>query len=211
MLPDMIDILFDGPDEKSAKHTLVLAHGAGAPMDSDFMNVFSAGLGECGIRVARFEFPYMDGHRVTGKKRPPDRQPILLQTWREVIAQIGGSAVNIGGKSMGGRMATLLAAAEDAPPIRRLICLGYPFHPPGKPKKQRTGHLSSLSVLTLMVQGDRDAMGNREEVEGYPLSRSIQLHWCPDGNHDLTPRKKSGYTKKGNWEAAINTVATFLS
>ena len=115
MLSDMIDILFDGPDEKSAKHTLILAHGAGAPMDSGFMNVFAAGIGERGIRVARFEFPYMDGRRVTGKKRPPDRQPKLLETWREVITQIGGSAVNIGGKSMGGRMATLLAVAEDVP------------------------------------------------------------------------------------------------
>ncbi len=211
MLSDMIDFLFDGPDQKSAKHTLILAHGAGAPMDSDFMNVFAAGIGERGIRVARFEFPYMDGRRLTGKKRPPDRQPILLQTWREVITQIGGSAVNIGGKSMGGRMATLLAVAEGAPPIRRLICLGYPFHPPGRPEKKRTYHLSSLSVPTLMVQGDRDAMGNREDVEGYILSPSIQLHWCPDGNHDLTPRKKSGFTKNRNWEAAMNTVATFLS
>ena len=135
-------------------------------MDSGFMNGFAAGIGERGIRVARFEFPYMDGRRVTGKKRPPDRQPILLQTWREVITQIGRSAVNIGGKSMGGRMATLLAVAEDAPPIRRLLCLGYPFHPLGRPEKTRACHLSSLSVPTLMVQGDRDPMGNREDVEG---------------------------------------------
>lgn len=210
MFFDMIKILFDGPEEKFAKHTLVLAHGAGAPMDSDFMNYFAAGLAEHEVRVARFEFPYMAHRRVTGIKRPPGRQVILLETWREVVAQIGKNAVNIGGKSMGGRMATLLAAAEDAPPIRRLICLGYPFHPPGKPEILRTDHLLSLSVPTLIVQGDRDPMGNSNEVGGYKLSPAIQLHWCPDGNHDLAPRKNSGFTEKENWVAAMNTLAKFL-
>lgn len=210
MLFDMINILFHGPEEKSAKHTLVLAHGAGAPMDSDFMNYFTAGLAERDVRVARFEFPYMAHRRVTGIKRPPGRQAILLETWREVVAQIGKDAVNIGGKSMGGRMATLLASTEDAPPIRRLICLGYPFHPPGKAEKLRTDHLFSLSVPTLIVQGDRDPMGNRNEVGCYKLSPAIQLHWCPDGNHDLTPRKNSGFTEKDNWVDAVNTVAKFL-
>ena len=210
MFFDMINILFDGPEEKFAKHTLVLAHGAGAPMDSDFMNYFAAGLAEHDVRVARFEFPYMAHRRVRGIKRPPDRQLILLEIWREVVAQIGKNAVNIGGKSMGGRIATLLASAEDAPPIRRLICLGYPFHPPGKPEKLRTDHLLSLSVPTLIVQGDRDPMGNRNEVGGYKLSPAIELHWCPDGNHDLTPRKNSRFTEKENWVAAMNTLAKFL-
>ena len=210
MLFNMINILFDGPEEKIAKQTLILAHGAGAPMDSDFMNCFATGLAERDVQVARFEFPYMADRRVTGIKRPPGNQAILLETWREVLSQIGKNPVNIGGKSMGGRMATLLASAEDAPPIRRLICLGYPFHPLGKPEILRTDHLSSLSVPTLIVQGDRDAMGNRDEVEGYNLSPTIQLHWCSDGNHDLTPRKNLGFTKEGNWVAAMNAIAKFL-
>ena len=107
-------------------------------------------------------------------------------------------------------MATLFASAENAPPMRRLICLGYPFHPAGKPELLRTGHLFSLSVPTLIVQGDRDPTGNRNEVGGYKLSPAIQLHWCPDGNHDLTPRKNSGFTEKENWVAAMNAVAKFL-
>jgi uncharacterized protein len=209
MLSDMIDILFDGP--KTAAHTLVLAHGAGAPMDSPFMDTFAAGLGARGIRIARFEFPYMVNRRATGKNRPPDRQPILLQTWRDVIAQLGDHPIAVGGKSMGGRMASLLAAEPDAPNISALVCLGYPFHPPGKPDRLRTEHLAALASPTLIVQGERDALGNRDEVEGYTLSKSIYLHWCPDGNHDLTPRKRSGHTQEANWDGAMDAVAGFLA
>ncbi|MBT3535022.1 MAG: alpha/beta fold hydrolase [Rhodospirillaceae bacterium] len=205
----MIDILFDGP--KTAAHTLVLAHGAGAPMDSPFMDTFAAGLGARGIRIARFEFPYMVNRRATGKNRPPDRQPILLQTWRDVIAQLGDHPIAVGGKSMGGRMASLLAAEPDAPNISALVCLGYPFHPPGKPDRLRTEHLAALASPTLIVQGERDALGNRDEVEGYTLSKSIYLHWCPDGNHDLTPRKRSGHTQEANWDGAMDAVAGFLA
>lgn len=216
ILSTMIPILFDGPED--AALTLILAHGAGAPMDSDFMNVFAAGIakrgGQRGIRIARFEFPYMAIRRATGKKRPPDRAPVLLQAWREVMAQFGHAPLAIGGKSMGGRMATLLAAEADAPEIaaqiQAVVCLAYPFHPAGKPDRPRTAHLADLATPTLIVQGDRDALGNRDEVAGYTLSRKIQLHWCPDGNHDLTPRKRSGFTQEDNWEGAMDAVAEFL-
>ncbi len=173
------------------------------------MDAFAAGLGDRGIRVARFEFPYMESRRRTGKKRPPDRQPILLQSWREVIARIGEGNLIIGGKSMGGRMATLLAAEDDPPPLAGLVCLGYPFHPPGKPDRMRTEHLEDLRLPCLIAQGERDAMGNHDEVSTYSLSESIQLHWCPDGNHDLTPRKKSGHTQEDNWAGAMDAVAAF--
>ncbi len=208
MLSGMIDILFDGP--KVATHTLILAHGAGAPMDSPFMAVFADGLGARGIRTARFEFPYMALRRAAGKKRPPDRQPILLRTWRDVIAQVGDQPILIGGKSMGGRMASLLAADEEPPEISALVCLGYPFHPAGKPDRLRTEHLGELSPPSLIVQGERDALGNRDEVEGYTLSKNIQIHWCPDGDHDLTPRKRSGHTQDGNWRGAMDAIAGFL-
>ena len=113
-----------------------------------------------------------------------------------------------------GSLATLLAAEADAPEIaaqiQAVVCLAYPFHPAGKPDRPRTAHLADLATPTLIVQGDRDALGNRDEVAGYTLSRKIQLHWCPDGNHDLTPSKRSGFTQEGNWEGAMDAVAEFL-
>ena len=216
----MTRILFDGPQQ--AGLTLVLAHGAGAAMDSPFMTTFAQGLGARGIAVARFEFPYMAARRATGKKRPPDRQPILLQSWRQVIAQLSerpgnrqkGGRLAIGGKSMGGRMASLLAAESGCQDIAKdigaLVCLGYPFHPAGKPDRLRTGHLAALSLPSLIVQGARDRLGNRAEVVSYPLSKSIRLHWCPDGDHDLTPRKRSGHSQEDNWRHAMDAIAGFL-
>ncbi len=213
MLSDMIQILFDGPKETAL--TLVLAHGAGAAMDSPFMTAFAQGLGARGIAVARFEFPYMAMRRATGKKRPPDRQLILLQTWREVISRLGarpGSGrLAIGGKSMGGRMASLIAAEGGSQDIHALVCLSYPFHPAGKPDRLRTGHLAELSLPSLIVQGERDRLGNQAEVQGYALSKAIQFHWCPDGDHDLTPRKRSGYRQEDNWNEAMDAIVGFLT
>src|SRR6185436_4932187 len=128
-----MNYLTDGP--KTATHTFLFAHGAGAPMDTPFMNAVARGMGERGIRVVRFEFPYMAKRRESGKKGAPDRQPVLLDTWRQVIEDHGGGAkVFIGGKSMGGRMASMVADEVGA---RGLICFGYPFHPPGKPDQLR--------------------------------------------------------------------------
>lgn len=202
MLEQMI---FDGPAD--ARLTLVLAHGAGAPMDSPFMDAFAAGIAARGYRVARFEFPYMATRRETGRKRPPDRQPVLLDTWRQVIAELGPNTLVIGGKSMGGRMASLIA---DEAGVRALVCLGYPFHPPGKPEKTRTAHLDALKTPCLIVQGERDPMGTTADVAGYPLASSITLEWLPDGNHDLRPRKASGRTEAENWADGIAAVAEFL-
>ena len=213
MLSDMANFLYDGPE--GAEATFVLAHGAGAAMDSPFMTTFAKGLGEQGIKVVRFEFPYMATRRATGNRRPPDRQAILLQSWREVIARLReegvGERLAIGGKSMGGRMASLLAAEPDAPEVQALVCLGYPFHPAGKPERLRTEHLADLALPSLFVQGERDKLGSRAEVEGYTLSNAIRFHWCPDGNHDLKPRKRSGFTQDGNWQAAMDAAAVFLT
>lgn len=203
-LPDFIE---NGP--ATAPATLVLAHGAGAPMDSPFMERVAGGIGEAGFRVLRFEFPYMAARRHGGKKRPPDRQPVLLATWRSVIAsQTGQGALVIGGKSMGGRMATLMAAQLSG--ISGVICFGYPFHPPGKPEKLRTEHLQELSCPTLIVQGERDPFGTREEVPTYGLSPEIGLRWIPDGNHDLAPRKSSGHSVHGNLSDAVKAAVGFL-
>jgi predicted alpha/beta-hydrolase family hydrolase len=199
------DFLFDGG---SGDITLALAHGAGAPMDSPFMNAMARGLAEQGLHVARFEFPYMRSRREEGRRRPPDREPVLLQTWRDAVAALGGrNRVVIGGKSMGGRMASLVA---DELGVRGLVCLGYPFHPPGKPESLRVKHLEPLRTPTLIVQGTRDALGSREEVEGYALSPAIRLVWLEDGDHSFKPRVSSGHTEKGHLAAAVEAVAEFV-
>lgn len=199
-----IDFLFDGPVE--AKLTIALAHGAGAPMDSPFMNAIASGLAGLGWRVARFEFPYMVDRRETGKRKPPNRQPILLDCWRTAIAHLGASHLIIGGKSMGGRMASLIA---DETKVRGLVCLGYPFHPPGKPDRLRTEHLESLATPALFLQGERDPFGGRDEVGTYALSQKIRISWAPDGDHSLKPRKKSGHTEEENLNQAIQDLHRF--
>ena len=185
----------------------LFAHGAGAPMDSDFMLQMATLLHAQGISVARFEFPYMAARRAGGTKRPPDRAPVLLDSFRAAAAQAGGlENILIGGKSMGGRIATLLAAETRC---RGVICFGYPFHPPGKPDKLRTEHLVNLSVPTLICQGERDPFGRRDEVGSYTLSSTITLHWCVDGNHDLAPRKVSGLTQSENLSAAAAAASVW--
>ena len=199
-------LLFDGP--RDAPVSLVLAHGAGASMDSPFMAHIADGLGTRGLRVARFEFPYMAARRRDGKKRPPDRAPVLLESWRAEIAKLGGSDLAIGGKSLGGRMASLIADEIGA---RALICLGYPFHPPGRPEKLRTEHLESLDTPSLILQGERDPLGTRDEVAGYSLSPAIRVAWCPDGDHSFKPRKASGRSQEDNWDLAVDVVFEFLT
>ena len=133
-------MLFDGPED--ARHTIVLAHGAGAAMDSPYMETMAAGLAARGIRIVRFEFAYMAARRADGKRRGPDREPVLRIAWKGVVEKLGGGeGLVIGGKSMGGRMASLVADEVSA---RGLLCLGYPFHPPGRPERLRTAHLEQL-------------------------------------------------------------------
>lgn len=199
-------LLFDGPAD--APVGLVLAHGAGAPMDSPFMAHIADGLGARGLRVARFEFPYMAARRRDGKRRPPDRAPVLLESWRAEIAKLGGPDLAIGGKSLGGRMASLIAEEEG---VRALVCLGYPFHPPGRPEKLRTEHLESLETPSLILQGERDPFGTRDDVEGYRLSPAIRIAWCPDGDHSFKPRKASGRSQEDNWNLAVDVVFEFLT
>ena len=130
-----------------------------------------------------------------------------METWRRVIATVGGGRLVIGGKSMGGRIASMLADDVDA---HGLVCLGYPFHPPGKPEKLRTAHLLGLQTPTLIVQGTRDPFGKREEVEGYGLSAAIRLVWLSDGDHSFKPRKSSGRTEEQNLGEAIAAISEFV-
>jgi len=199
------EILFDGP--KNAAWTIALAHGAGAGMNTSFMAAFATGLASQSFRVARFEFPYMAAYSKTGKKGPPNREEVLRDTWHKVIEKLERKRLIIGGKSMGGRIASLIA---DEAGVAGLVCLGYPFHPVGKPERLRVEHLRKLATPTLIVQGTRDPFGSRAEVEGYKLPPAIRIHWLEDGNHDFTPRKASRRTSEQNWQEAIAGVADFV-
>ena len=205
---DRAELLFDGPDD--AVLTVVLAHGAGAPMNTPFLNTVARGLAADGFRVARFEFPYMRARRETGKKGgAPDREPILRNSWKDVVDKLGGGkTLVIGGKSMGGRIASMVADEVGA---RGLVCLGYPFHPPGRPEKLRTAHLETLSTPALIVQGTRDAFGTREDVAGYRLSPAIRVVWLEDGDHSWKPRASSGRTEAQNMAEALTAMRTFLA
>ena len=190
--------------------TLILAHGAGAPMDSQWMSEMAERLAVRGVNVLRFEFPYMAQRRLDGGKRPPNPQPVLLQCWREVFSEVRrhvAGSIAIGGKSMGGRMASLLADELGAD---ALVCLGYPFYAAGKPEKPRVAHLAHVKTPTLIVQGERDALGNREAVEAYTLSPAIEVHWLVAGDHDLKPLKASGFSHAQHLEAAADRIVSGL-
>ncbi|WP_378144782.1 alpha/beta fold hydrolase [Cnuibacter sp. UC19_7] len=209
----MVELLADGPADGPV---LVLAHGAGAPMDSAWMDRVSALLAEPGrgVRTVRFEFAYMAARR-EGSRKPPPRADRLLDEYRAVVEQVtdavGGPAA-IGGKSMGGRVASMVA--DD---LRReglvsaLVCLGYPFHPPGRPERLRTEHLEHLETPALVCQGTRDPFGTVDEVPGYALSPSIRVRWIEDGEHELKPRPRiSGRSHEQNLAEAADAVASFL-
>lgn len=202
-----MDFLIDG--QNSAARTVVLAHGAGAPMDAPWMTDVAQGLAGHGLRVVRFEFPYMAQRRDTCKRRGPDRPPVLLETWRAVIEELGAPGeLIIGGKSMGGRIATMVA---DTAGVAGLLCFSYPFHPAGRPEKTRTAHLATLETPSLILQGTRDPLGNADDVAGYDLSPAINLHWLEDGDHDLKPRKASGRTHAQNLAEAVDAAAAFVA
>lgn len=202
--------LFDGPD--TAEHTVLLAHGAGAPMDSAAMSAAAAALARDGLRVARFEFDYMASRRTEAGRKPPPKAEKLNSEYLAAVDAIGPSrSLIIGGKSMGGRVASMVAdELFAAGRIGGLLCLGYPFHPPGKPQQLRSQHLVGLRTPTLIIQGTRDEFGTREEVGGYGLSATIQVIWLEDGDHDLRPRKASGFSVDGHLRSLASATVAWL-
>lgn len=199
----------------NAKASFVFAHGAGAGMDTPFMQMIAEGLAAHDIRVVRFEFPYMQRRRLEGKKFPPDRQEKLLQAWRDILQQLDvAGPLFIGGKSMGGRIAGLLAAQEAAVyNIAGLICLGYPFYPPKSertPAVSRGAFLTGMQTPTLILQGERDSFGSRAELDAMPFSSQVQYHFLPDGDHSFKPRVKSGFTLEQNLQLAVTQMAAFM-
>lgn len=190
---------------KPERGRILLAHGAGAPMDSDFMDRVATGLAGHGFEVVRFEFPYMQSRREDGRKRPPSPMPRLLAAFSEQVAAVDdGTPLWLAGKSMGGRVATLIL---EETPAQGALVFGYPFHAVGRPEKPRIEHLQTIARPVHIFQGSRDPMGSRERVEGYQLSPQVHIHWCEDGDHDLKPRKASGLTQQQHLETAFATIA----
>jgi predicted alpha/beta-hydrolase family hydrolase len=198
-----MELLWAGPESPTA--TVVLAHSAGAPMDSSWMNELCHLLGERDIRTARFEFAYMAGRR-QGVRRPPPKAELSMGEYRDAVAEvvgIAGSPVVIGGKSYGGRVASMVAdELHAAGSVTGLVCLGYPFHPPEKPDAVRTSHLLALATPALICQGTRDPFGGPDEVAGYGLAPTIEVRWF-EGDHDVQPRTRLG--------AVADAVAEFAT
>jgi predicted alpha/beta-hydrolase family hydrolase len=211
----MPEFLSESPHAGPVLAHLLLAHGAGAPMTSPFLTKMTGLLVERGLRVSRFEFSYMAARRQGGKRRPPPKAELLVGEYDKAVAELSphlvpGEKLLIGGKSMGGRVASLAAdALFGAHRIAGLVCLGYPFHPPGKPEQLRTAHLQAITCPTLIVQGERDPFGSRAEVEALKLPAAIRFVWAGDGDHDLGPRGGSGFTRAGNLAAAADAIRDF--
>lgn len=200
-----IETLVTGPARPRV--TLFLAHGAGAGMQTPFMDAIADGLAKQKVGTIRFLFPYMSRVIKEGKSLPPDREPVLRDAWHQVLNENRRKRFLIGGKSMGGRMASLIA---DEVPTLGLVCLGYPFHPPGRPEKLRLETLKKVQVPTLIAQGERDPFGNREEVKSYRLRKPLKVHWIKDGEHSFKPRKSSGATLEGNLDEAVKAIVEFI-
>jgi len=180
--------------------TLVLGHGAGAGQQSTFMVEFARALSALGLDVVTFNFPYIEQRR-----RIPDRGPVLEACYRSVIEQVVGNvetarrSLVIGGKSMGGRIATQVAAADPSLPIAGLVLLGYPLHPPGKPAERRDKHLPSIRRPMLIVQGSRDTFGTPDQFA--PIVSALRpaptLHVVADGDHSFKLRRKDPAAQAG--------------
>jgi predicted alpha/beta-hydrolase family hydrolase len=180
-------------------------------MRSAFMAGLASRLAAAELRVLRFEFPYMRA-ATRGRPRPPDPPQVLTEAWRAALRRVreGGTPAErlvIGGKSLGGRIASLIADDER---VAGLICMGYPFHPPGRPDRLRTGHLHGLRTPTLICQGERDPFGDKHEVSVYLLSPRIEVCWIPDGDHGFRPRATSGRSAEANLDLAAHAAVRFV-
>ena len=199
---------------------ILFAHGAGAGHLSDFMRQFVATLASHGLQVLAIDFPYMQQVYEQGKRRPP---PPIKQTlahfsaWYELLHPLGEIPLWVGGKSMGGRVASMFASgaltsghANSQSGCPGVVVAGYPFHPPRQPQKLRVTHFASISCPMLILQGERDPFGSVEEVAGYALPATAQLTWLQDGDHDFKPRRASGLKHTVLIDEAVTHAASFV-
>jgi uncharacterized protein len=180
-------------------------------MKTPFMEAIAALLAERNIATLRFEFAYMAARSQGGNRKPPPKAERLIEEYLAAVKAVpAGAPLLVGGKSMGGRVGSMVAdQLHDQGLVAGLVCLGYPFHPPNKPAQLRTAHLRQMTCPTLLVQGERDPFGSIDEIKAFGLARSIRFHWASDGDHDLAPRGRSGFTRKGNLAAAADAIAAF--
>jgi predicted alpha/beta-hydrolase family hydrolase len=199
---------------EDAKALVIFAHGAGADMEHEYLEELVRLMNAQQLSVLRFNFPFMDKRKLDGKRRPPDRMPALIDCYQSLIANFTTNLpIYIGGKSMGGRVAATLAGDEilmTTHQIQGVICLGYPFHPAKKPEKLRLAPLQDTQLPVLILQGDRDTLGSKIEINKYTISSQCQLHFFNDGDHDLKPRVKSGYTLIQHQSVAVNKMRNFI-
>ncbi|WP_311944921.1 alpha/beta family hydrolase [Halomonas piscis] len=189
---------------------LLFAHGAGAGVNSPFMRQFVASLAGEGLQVLAFEFSYMQRMRETGRRRPPPPVATLVEEygrWHDLVARSVDGSLWVGGKSMGGRVASMLAARRA---VDGLVIAGYPFHPPRAPEKRRLSHWPDVCCPSLILQGERDPFGKREEVEGYTLPPNVTLAWLADGDHDFVPRRASGLSQQNLIDEGAHRAACFV-
>lgn len=200
---------------ENAKALVILAHGAGADMDHDYIADLVKLMNAQQLNVIRFNFPYMDKRRLDGKRRPPDRMPKLIACYESILASTDCSLPTfIAGKSMGGRVAATIARDKmlmTTHNVKGVICVGYPFHPAKKPENLRLMPLQETQRPVLILQGDRDALGNKDEIKSYKVSELCQVHFFTDGDHDLKPRVKSGYTLAEHKRLAVTKMQEFIN
>lgn len=188
----MTDVTLTLYQADDAAGAIVLAHGAGAGQKHPFMVRAARALAARGLSAATFDFPYM-----TAGRKVPDRAPVLEDAWRAAAdaahAQFGTLPLFIGGKSMGGRIASQAAAQGGLGAIAGLVFLGYPLHPPGNPERRRDAHLPQIAEPMLFVQGSRDAFGTADEIRALlPRLQRAALHEVAEGDHSFTVPKRAG-------------------
>jgi uncharacterized protein len=204
---------FQGP-KRGADRAVLLAHGAGADMNAAALTAVADALADARIPSLRFDFPYRRAGR-----RAPDRPPVLDAAVREAVADLARRAelpverLVLGGRSMGGRICSLVAGDEADPvPALGLAMLGYPLHPPGKPETLRVEHFKRLTMPVLFASGTRDAFGTPAELKRHAkkLKGPVTFHWVETGDHGFKPLKASGLTAADALSGVAEAVVGFV-